>query len=214
MSIFYLFYNKTKFYQQNQHELNENFCDFVSNFHLYTENEQKDVFEKCIKLNNWEITDTILAVPDNNDNNDKNDNYDKNNDKNIIYYINKNVKEQQEQPEQHSEINMFYYDYNKYDCELWNYIKIKNNDNECIFNRSNTFYDNIKSLSSIFIFQIEDKKQLYEFLLNKDNCMINEISKNYQIKNLQFPSIYIDVLNKIEKLENSKFPWNLECGFK
>lgn len=64
MGVYYYFYNKSKNYEQNKHVLSGNFCDFITLFNYYNNQEQIDLFKKCITLNNWNSTDIILAVPD------------------------------------------------------------------------------------------------------------------------------------------------------
>lgn len=64
MGVYYYIYNKTKNYNQNMYIINGRFCDFVTNFDKYEEEFKKEIFKKCIILNNWDITDIILAVPD------------------------------------------------------------------------------------------------------------------------------------------------------
>jgi len=64
MGVYYFFFNITKDNQQNKHVLNGLFCDFVTKFHLYNTIDQTEIFQKCIQLNHWDLTDTLLAVPD------------------------------------------------------------------------------------------------------------------------------------------------------
>jgi hypothetical protein len=64
MGVYYHFFNISRNNEQNVQVINGNLCHFVTKFDKYTENEQKEIFEKCIKLNGWSDTDIILAVPD------------------------------------------------------------------------------------------------------------------------------------------------------
>jgi hypothetical protein len=64
MGVYYFFYNISKSNEQNKYVINGRFCDFVTKFDSYSEDEQKEIFEKCIELNRWDKKDKILAVPD------------------------------------------------------------------------------------------------------------------------------------------------------
>lgn len=64
MGVYYFFFNKTKGGVQNQHVLSGNICDFVSHFNKFSYEAKIELFELCIKLNNWDPNDIIIAVPD------------------------------------------------------------------------------------------------------------------------------------------------------
>jgi hypothetical protein len=44
--------------------INGRFCNFVTKFNVYDEESKTEYFRYCIKLNNWDKTDIILAVHD------------------------------------------------------------------------------------------------------------------------------------------------------
>jgi hypothetical protein len=64
MGVYYFFYNVSKNNEQNQYVINGRFCDFVTKFNSYSNEEQLDTFKHCINLNKWDLNDIILAVPD------------------------------------------------------------------------------------------------------------------------------------------------------
>ena len=63
MGVYYFFYNKTKFYKQNE-KLLTRFCEFITKFNSYPKKEMKTIFKQVIELNKWDDTDVIIAVPD------------------------------------------------------------------------------------------------------------------------------------------------------
>ena len=175
MGVYYFFYNKTKFYKQNEKVLNGLFCDFVTRFDSYTKKVQKEIFEKCIKLNDWELTDTILAVPDYNDHN-------------VVEYSNKKVKEIVNHPDKY----MFFEKNEKFG---YNSILISNKNNELLYNKIDAFNNNVL-INKNFKFEVNNKQELYKILLNKDNKMetfnfpcifIDVLDKIEKLKNTEFP---------------------------
>ena len=64
MGVYYYFFNLTRNYEQNQHVLHGRFCDHVTKFDSDPIEVQIDLFKRCIKLNEWDENDVIIAVPD------------------------------------------------------------------------------------------------------------------------------------------------------
>lgn len=63
MCIYYCFYNLSRDLEENSCFVRGNFCNYIYEFDDYPLNIQKDIFEKCIKMNNWGNNDKLLAVP-------------------------------------------------------------------------------------------------------------------------------------------------------
>lgn len=185
MGVYYFFYNKTKLYQQNQHVLNGLFCDFVTGFDSYTKKGQKEVFEKCINLNNWNITDTILAVPDYSDHN-------------IVEYSNKKVKEIVD----HIDKDMFFVLDQENTEGIYNNITIFNKNMESIYSKNDVFVNNNTTLNNdntTCKFEINNEQELRKILLDEKNLILD--------KNMY----YISVINELEKIE---YPCILECNLR